>query len=594
MKLTLALILTTILLCTAICAQTSSRTVSTRAGLTTDDVKRFIQRGIPPEILAQIIARTPSEYNLTTGKIQELQSAGLPAMVIDAMLKASRSSTSIGAPPPAPTKLNGPPRPANINPAAGNPSPGTGTTVGSNPPAGSGQEELKSSAPDQDLQRAKVAEIGPGSWVEPKKQSANCPQEPQNLQKIDLYYESGSSSASRLDKSGMYCFAVKDANPLFDWAITMNVVEPMGNPFDLIAAAIDALKPITGGGKEAASAPAKVAEKAPRPCPFTMDGVTKKSTALTNALSNISPKDSSGKVLYVNTATTQAAMSAVTAAFTEYETAIRDLQITLKTGDLSGCGNLVTQAENVILQQYPKVRKDYQDLVTRLSRPDVQYYERQLSPTSSADLVVTPSYSGTALTAKTYHFDPSFGILSSSAGFVLTTLQARSYSSATAPDPSDPTKTQNVLKVDYGTGIRPALVVLLTGNIPQVNRRNFGLGISAGPLFDISGGKADTSKFGFFAGPSLRFTPWMFLTPGVHIGEFADFPQGFTHPGQLIPTNTGTPTATKRYTARFAFAITWKIKDLGTSTAQPSGQKATASGKTNKTAQTKTVGQSSQ
>jgi hypothetical protein len=45
--------------------------------------------------------------------------------------------------------------------------------------------------------------------------------------------------------------------------------------------------------------------------------------------------------------------------------------------------------------------------------------------------------------------------------------------------------------------------------------------------------------------------------------EFADFPQGFTQAGQVIPPNTGTPTATKRYTARFAFAITFKVKDLG-------------------------------
>jgi hypothetical protein len=194
----------------------------------------------------------------------------------------------------------------------------------------------------------------------------------------------------------------------------------------------------------------------------------------------------------------------------------------------------------------------------------VVYYERELDATDTANLVATPSYAGVEANSKTFHFSPCFGILSASAGFVLTRLPARAYASATAPDPNDMTKTQNVLRVDYGAGIRPALVALLTANIPHLNSRNYGLGVTAGPLFDISNGMADTSHFGFFGGVSVRFTPWVYLTPGVHFGEFADFPQGFTRPGQVVPADTGTPTPVKRYTGRFAFAVTFKIKDLGT------------------------------
>jgi hypothetical protein len=145
----------------------------------------------------------------------------------------------------------------------------------------------------------------------------------------------------------------------------------------------------------------------------------------------------------------------------------------------------------------------------------------------------------------------------------VTRLPARSYASATAPDPADPTKARNVLRVDNNDGLRTTLAALLTANAPWVNSRNLGLGVSAGPVFDISSGRADTSRFGFFGGLSLRVTPWAFLTPGFHFGEFADFPQGFTRPGQVIPDNTGTPTANKRYTARFAFGVTFKLKDLG-------------------------------
>ena len=456
----------------------------------------------------------------------------------------------------------GPPPPTNVNPApATTPSPSAGNTTATQ-------------GSDDRLQQARSADIGAGSWVAPQKQSATgCPITSPKPHNVDVYYESGSSSDSRLSKTGLYCFAVNDANALFDWAVSLNVTEPSGNPFDLINDAIQTLSKLaTGATKQPTPAPG---------CTMDLDSATKKSTALTGAFSNLTPKDSNGKVVYAKPTATQAAMNALTAAFGEYETAVRSLQTALKSPDATKCDSgSLSQAEDILLKDYPKVRKDYQDLATRLSHSDVQYYERRLDPTSSADLVVTPSYSGTAMASKTYHFDPSFGILSSSAGFVLTELQARSYSSATAPDPNDPTKTQNVLKVDYGSGIRPALVVLLTGNLPQLNRRNLGIGVSAGPLFDVSSGKADTSKFGFFGGLSLRVTPWVFLTPGVHVGEFADFPQGFTHAGQVIPANTGTPSANKRYSARFAFAITWRIKDLGASTGQ-AGQQPSSSGQTN-------------
>jgi hypothetical protein len=263
-------------------------------------------------------------------------------------------------------------------------------------------------------------------------------------------------------------------------------------------------------------------------------------------------------------------------AFSAFEHAVKATVDHLPPEDVDDCPALAT-AEDLILTDYPKLRNQYKDLATRMSRPSVQYHEQPLENTLAADLVATPSYDKTAAAAKTFHLNPSFGIVSSSAGFILTQLQARSYSSATAPDPTDSTKTQNVLKVDYGAGTRPALAVLLTGNIPQLNTRNYGFGISAGPVFDISNGKADTSRFGFFGGGSLRVTPWIYLTPGVHVGEFADYPQGFTHAGQVIPANTGTPNATKRYTTRFAFAITFKLKDLGASssssdqTKQPGG-----------------------
>jgi hypothetical protein len=142
-------------------------------------------------------------------------------------------------------------------------------------------------------------------------------------------------------------------------------------------------------------------------------------------------------------------------------------------------------------------------------------------------------------------------------------LHARSYSSVTAPDPADPTKTNNVLSVDGGGGARPALAALLNYHIPSLSTRRVGLAVSAGPLFDIANGKADTSHFGFFGGPSLHLWNRLYLTPGIHFGEFADLPLGFSQAGQPIPTGMGTPAARKRYTAHFAFGITFKASELG-------------------------------
>jgi len=390
-----------------------------------------------------------------------------------------------------------------------------------------------------------------------------------------VFYKDSSSTASRLSRSGPYCFAIRDANPLYDWNISLNVSEPTGNPFDLFKDGIDTLSKLASGGGQSTTKTPAPELRGNAACTVNTDDAKAKAKSLSDSLGSVVPKDGNGKTIYVPVAATNSAMDAVNQSYITFEQSVRDLQTALRNDANLACDpNILTAASTIILDDYPKVRKDYRAILDRMSRPDEQFLGRPLDAYSPADLAITPSYAGTDLPKKTVHFDASFPILSSSAGFLLTQLQARAYSSATAPDPNDPTKTQNVLKVDDGSGIRPALTVLLTGNIPQFNRHNFGLGVSGGPVFDISNGKADTSRLGFFGGMSLRITPWIFLTPGVHVGEFADFPQGFTHAGQVIPPNTGTPSPIKRYTARFAFAITWKLKDLGATTGQSQAQQS--------------------
>jgi hypothetical protein len=546
-----------------ICYPSSSRSQEPRSqqvrGLTVDDIVSLVQHGIPTDQLIALIQRNPSSFELSLRTIDNLKRNGVPAAVIDAMLKSGGNmpASQTNAPTPEPSKPDDIPAP-NLHPAPATPQ------VNAPQAAGAGSNPQPPPSSDTRLQQARSAPIPPSPWVPPPKGTdSGCPiAAKQKVTRVDLDYDSGSSSHSRLGRSGLYCFALKNANPLYDWAIVLNVTEPTGNPFDLINDAIQTLTKLSTGASSAKPTPLPGAP----PCPDLTD-VAQKSTTLKQALTAMMPtKDSNGKMAYIPVQKTQSDWQTLQSAFGDFEHAVKALASSLPSSADPGCASALQQAESIILDDYPKLRAQYQDVGTRLAKPDVIYYERRLEATASADLVATPSYAGTADGSKTFHFDPSFGILSSSAGFLLTNLPARSYSSATAPDPNDPTKTQNVLKVDYGSGTRPALAVLLTGNLPQVNRRNYGLGVSGGPVFDISNGKADTSRFGFFGGISLRLTPWIFLTPGVHVGEFADFPPGFTHAGQVIPPNTGTPTATKRYTARFAFALTFKLKDLGAST----------------------------
>ncbi len=544
------------------------KAVTQNSGLTIELVVNLLNAGVPADQIVEMIRRTPSDFNLTLETIDSLRKAGVPTNVLDAMIKARRTVVVV---------TNNPPTPQPTQPSSGGPIPPTNINPGpaatpTSTPAPQATPRTATTAEQERLKSARLATIPSSPWTPPTiQQDPGCPLSDKKIvERVDLDYDTGSSSHSHLERTGLYCFALRNANPLYDWNVVVNVTEPTGNPLDMINDAIRTLTSLaTGAAQEAAAADTRPKPQPTRlgvTCPTSNDirAVVQKAETLRDLLAVMHPgKDSDGKVAYITVAETRKRWEPIPDAFNAFEQAVKELQKTLPENAADCDEELLAQAESIILDDYPRVRKQYQALATRLSKPTVFYHARRLEATSSADLVATPSYAGVADGSKTFHFSPSFGILSSSAGFLLTRLPARAYSSVTAPNPADLTQTQSVLGVDFGAGTRPALVVLLTGNPPWLNRRNFGLGISAGPVFDISAGKADTSKFGFFTGASLRVTPWIFLTPGIHFGEFADFPPGFTRPGQVIPQGTGTPVPAKRYTGRFAFSFTFKLKDLG-------------------------------
>lgn len=168
----------------------------------------------------------------------------------------------------------------------------------------------------------------------------------------------------------------------------------------------------------------------------------------------------------------------------------------------------------------------------------------------------TPATQVTTASGKTFTITPSSSILTLSGGFMGTTLAARTYTSTNVPGQMSP-----VLVVNNNSRIRPGAVALLNYAIPHADSPTIGLALSAGPVITFGGASANVSTLGFFTGVSAHLWHRLYITPGFHFGQFADFPAGFA-PGTPVPTTIATPTAVNRWTSRFAFAITFQTPDF--------------------------------
>jgi hypothetical protein len=177
-------------------------------------------------------------------------------------------------------------------------------------------------------------------------------------------------------------------------------------------------------------------------------------------------------------------------------------------------------------------------------------------------------------------------LLSASGGFLFSELQSRTYTRANVPGVTDA-----VLQVNGAGPVNSLLTALVNVKIPcfwpsqpkippcTTSPDTWGWMFSIGPAYEV-GSDSQTTRVGLFAGVSVHFWKYMYLTPGIHVGKFADFPPGFTHSGQDIPPSfTGALTPTTRPTARFAIGITFKGFNIPTGSAKSSGQ-ATAKSNT--------------
>src|ERR1035438_1639749 len=272
----------------------------------------------------------------------------------------------------------------------------------------------------------------------------------------------------------------------------------------------------------------------------TQSGSGYASISLGNSLAawqKLAPLQSITKTMQTNPASCQATLDAQTPpAFTPVYNAI-------KTVDARANGPHETQPQTCVLAPGQQCSVTVYEYYIGLG---------QINPaTPPAQLMAATTSSG-----KTFTITPGSGILTLSAGFMATTLGARTYSSTAVPGPTSP-----VLTVQNNSRVRPAAVALFNYAIPWLDSYKVGLALSAGPVIAFGGGGANVSTLGFFTGVSAHLWHRLYISPGFHFGQFADFPAGYA-PGTPVPSSAGTPTATNRWTSRFAIGITFQTKDF--------------------------------
>lgn len=258
------------------------------------------------------------------------------------------------------------------------------------------------------------------------------------------------------------------------------------------------------------------------PCSLTI------AEALTSWNSAVAPKLATAK------ANQKASQSLCTA--TEYQAAYATTQHALDQADA-----IVASLNSSSHEAHGKVTLQ-PDFITTLEVDE--FWNGK--PTNKGQYTVTLSNSNSRLTL--------------SAGALFSQIQNRSYTSVAVPSSSG-TGTTNVLQVSGRSLFSPTALALLNYEIPKASTDTIGLAASSGPVFRL-GSQSNTTSFGYFGGVSVHLYHRFYTSAGFHFGQFADYPSGFSAPGQTVPSGIATPTSVNRWTWRFGFAFTYKAKDF--------------------------------
>lgn len=190
-----------------------------------------------------------------------------------------------------------------------------------------------------------------------------------------------------------------------------------------------------------------------------------------------------------------------------------------------------------------------------------------LAPGYDYKLTINETYFGapTEASPRQFTFSPTNNAVTLSVGVALTWLQSRSYTATVVPDPStSTTATKNVLAIGDTGAPRPVILALLNYTVVAPKKERFGnmnVALSAGPILQ-TGGKSDLATLGFFSGLSFSFLHSLYITPGVHVGQYAGPPAGLTN-GSTIPPGLGNIVPLKSWQPSFALGITFRTISIG-------------------------------
>jgi hypothetical protein len=557
--------------------------VAVPAPMTNDDVARMVALKVDDDAIIAAIQSGTNNFDVSNAALTDLHLKNVSAGVLAAMAQAVILRIS---PDSAAAKLTLTKVPVNPPPSPQTPAPAK--------PAAAQNPAHTQARLDAARAAKPVGTIKPHQWIcrSPKQLLISPPPDlgpTGGLFTIQFDWTKGASLPTDIAKSGTTCIELEPEfnDLLFTPKISLARVELQGSAFDLITDAISKLTSFSlssatnqavankASGQPPALFMAPLGVDCPADLPDDITTASKAAGGLADAFSKIQlSKDSAGKYVYVERRRTMDSWPAIEAAYGSFETAVMKVVDDLNDPKAKTCtASVLSEAEALVLETYGPSRQRYSDMAPyALQKDDTTVrLTAPLDSTENYDATVTPRYGGadTNSPSQTGRFNAGHKLLTASAGMLITQLPGRSYSSVTVPvpptmaNPNPMPATQSVLGVDYSSGPRPALAALVNFHPPVswLEGKQWGFGLSGGLVLDVANGKADTSHFGYFVGGSLRLTPYLYITPGVHVGEFADFPLGYVK-GTVIPANIGTPAAQKRYTARFAVAVTLKVRDL--------------------------------
>jgi hypothetical protein len=576
-----ALLVVFVFLRLALKAQESSR--HTQA-LTNADVIRQMQLGDSDSDIIANIERHHGAFTFDNASIAALTRAGISANIKRAMFE---SSLREGAPVPPPAAR------AATTPATATATPPTGTAM--RPPTGTAMQPPTGTAMPPPTGAA-TPPPPPGAATPPVVTAATAPpavqlaataetaaakrtavttgpavvapviSAPHAARPVVPATRAPSSRTMTLNwqavsthevvETGNYTFVVAGINDIiYQYELTVTL-----NP----APAVDNIKALADLIKPGAPTPAAALAATCTTLRNLYDDANGKQSAILAAVAALQPtKQSDGKFPSIPLNQTLNQWDQIKTSIPAYVAAVIALKAELGN---SNCANtdapdLITKASQLVLDYNGTVMPRLQSLDAAANSNHALTGDGFLDRTRGGSVVVRELFGGTdtSVSPRTFPLEATFSVVTASGGFLLTEIQSRSYSSVNQA--TGPTSTATVLGISGTSAVTPALVGLLNFHDPfswPLNKPNFGFAISAGPVIQVTNGQADTSQFGFFGGVSVHLWRQVFLTPGVHVGQFADFPQGFTMAGQTIPPNFGTLAPVKRYTARFAFAVTFR------------------------------------